>query len=82
MVSRVRYFSFKTIDLRKKHSYLFIILLGLVVWAIWAYSEPVLLTLAMVYFLSGPVMRLVARFRSHPPSQKPESTPGREVHAT
>ncbi len=81
MVSRVRYFSFKAIDLRKKHSYLFIIVLGLIVWAIWAYSEPVLLALAFVYFLSGPVLRLVNRSRSHPPSPKAQESPGREVHA-
>ncbi len=81
MVSRVRYFSFKAIDLRKKHSYLFIIVLGLIVWAIWTYSEPVLLTLALVYFLSGPVLRLVSRFRSHPPSPKTRESTGREVHA-
>lgn len=81
MVSRVRYYSFKNIDLRKKHSYLLIILLGLIVWAIWAYSEPVLLAIAMVYFLHGPVMRLFSRPRSHPPSHKPESAEGREVHA-
>jgi CDP-diacylglycerol---serine O-phosphatidyltransferase len=81
MVSRVRYFSFKAIDLRKKHSYLFIIVLGLIVWAIWAYSEPVLLVLAFVYFLSGPALRLVHRSHSHPPSPKTQESPGREVHA-
>jgi CDP-diacylglycerol---serine O-phosphatidyltransferase len=82
MVSHVRYFSFKTVDLRKRHSYLFIIVLGLVVWAIWAYSEPVLLTFAFIYFLSGPILRLVNRFRPHPPSPRTQETPGREVHVT
>ncbi|MDE3180296.1 MAG: CDP-diacylglycerol--serine O-phosphatidyltransferase [Acidobacteriota bacterium] len=82
MVSRVRYFSFKAIDLRKKHSYLLIIILGLVVWAIWAYSEPVLLFLAMVYFLHGPVMRLITRSRTHPPAETQEAAPGRQVSVT
>lgn len=82
MVSRMRYFSFKGIDLRKKHSYLFIIVLGLIVWAIWAYSEPVLLALACVYFLSGPVLRLINKFHTHPPSPKTQESPGREVHVT
>ncbi|MGH9407743.1 MAG: CDP-diacylglycerol--serine O-phosphatidyltransferase [Terriglobia bacterium] len=81
MVSRLRYLSFKTVDLRKKRSYLLIILLGLVVWAIWSYSEPVLLALALVYFLSGPALRLISKSRSHPPSHKPESTREREIHA-
>jgi CDP-diacylglycerol--serine O-phosphatidyltransferase len=82
MVSRVRYFSFKTVDLRKKHSYLFIIVLGLIIWAIWAYSEPVLLGLAFVYFLSGPVLRLVNRSHPHPPAARTQESPGREVHVT
>jgi CDP-diacylglycerol---serine O-phosphatidyltransferase len=82
MVSRVRYFSFKTVDLRKKHSYLFIIVLGLIVWAIWAYSEPVLLAFASMYFLSGPILRLVNRSHPHPPSARTQQTPGREVHVT
>jgi CDP-diacylglycerol---serine O-phosphatidyltransferase len=82
MVSRVRYFSFKGVDLRKKHSYLFIIVLGLVVWAIWSYSEPVLLTLAVVYFLSGPALRLINKTHSRPPSPQTRESPGREVHVT
>jgi CDP-diacylglycerol---serine O-phosphatidyltransferase len=82
MVSRVRYFSFKTIDLRKKHSYVFIIVLGLIIWAIWAYSEPVLLSLALVYFLSGPFLRLVNRSHSHPPPPRMQESSSREVHVT
>lgn len=82
MVSRVRYYSFKALNLRKKRSYLMIIFIGLVVWAIWSYSEPVLLALALIYFLHGPVMRLVSRSRSYPPAQKTESTMEREVHVT
>lgn len=82
MVSRVRYFSFKAIDLRKRHSYLFIILLGLIVWAIWAYSEQVLVVLALVYFLHGPVMRLISRRHPRPPAGAPEGAAHRQVSAT
>ncbi|MGH9771500.1 MAG: CDP-diacylglycerol--serine O-phosphatidyltransferase [Candidatus Acidiferrales bacterium] len=82
MISKVRYYSFKVMDLRKKRSHLVIILMGLIVWAIWAYSEPVLLTLATVYFLSGPVMRLIWKFRPRPPASKTESVHSREVHVT
>jgi CDP-diacylglycerol--serine O-phosphatidyltransferase len=82
MVSHVRYFSFKTVDLRKKHSYVFIIVLGLIVWAIWAYSEPVLLAFALSYFFSGPILRLVNRSHPHPPSPRTQETAAREVHAT
>src|SRR5208282_4686861 len=44
MVSRMRYYSFKALDLRKRWSYLAIILIGLIIVGIWIYSEPVLLT--------------------------------------
>ncbi len=75
MVSRVRYYSFKTLDLRRPRSYLVIILLGLIVYLLVAYSEPVLLVLALSYALSGPVNRVTSKFRPRPPA--PE-----EVHAS
>jgi len=68
MVSRVRYYSFKTLDLRRPRSYLVIILLGLVVYLIFTYSEPVLLILALSYALSGPISRVTSKFRPHPPA--------------
>jgi len=68
MVSRVRYYSFKTLDLRRPRSYLVIILLGLVVYLIVTYSEPVLLILALSYALSGPISRITSKFRPHPPA--------------
>lgn len=74
MVSRVRYYSFKTLDLRRPRSYLVIILLGLVVYLVIAYSEPVLLVLALTYALSGPIRSVTSKFRHRPPA--PE-----EVHA-
>jgi CDP-diacylglycerol--serine O-phosphatidyltransferase len=74
MVSRVRYYSFKTLDLRRPRSYMLIILIGLVVYLIVEFSEPVLLTIAVTYALSGPVARLTSRLRPHPPAPK-------EVHA-
>jgi len=75
MVSRVRYYSFKTLDLRRPRSYLVIILLGLVAYMLVAYSEQVLLILALSYALSGPISRGTSKFRPRPPA--PE-----EVHAS
>jgi len=75
MVSRMRYYSFKTLDLRRRRSYIAIIFLGLIIWAIWVYSEHVLLTIALTYALSGIILRISSKFRSHPPA--PE-----EVHVT
>jgi CDP-diacylglycerol--serine O-phosphatidyltransferase len=75
MVSRMRYYSFKTLDLRKRRSYLGIIAIGVVIGGIWFFSEPVLLTIAVIYAVSGIVLRITAKFRPHPPL--PE-----EVHAS
>ena len=66
MVSRMRYYSFKTLDLRRRRSYIAIILLGLIVWGIWVYSEPVLLSMALIYSLSGILLRIISKFRPHP----------------
>ena len=74
MVSRMRYWSFKTLDLRKRRSYLAIIVIGLIIVGIWLFSEPVLLTLAVTYAISGIVLRIISKIRPHPPA--PE-----EVHA-
>jgi len=74
MVSRMRYWSFKTLNLRKRRSYLGIILIGLIIGGIWFYSEPVLLFLGIAYAISGIILRFIPKFRPHPPA--PE-----EVHA-
>ena len=74
MVSRMRYYSFKTLDLRKRRSYVGIIFIGLIIVGIWRFSEPVLLTLGVTYAISGIVLKIVSKIRPHPPA--PE-----EVHA-
>jgi CDP-diacylglycerol--serine O-phosphatidyltransferase len=79
MVSRLRYPTFKTVDLRRRRSYMGIILIGIAVYAIWAYSEYVLLVVAVVYAFYGPAARLASKLRPHPPST---SSAGTEVHAT
>jgi len=74
MVSRVRYYTFKTLDLRRRRPYVTTILIGLVIWAIVFYSEPVLLTIALTYALSGIIQRMPGKTRPSPPAPK-------EVHA-
>jgi CDP-diacylglycerol--serine O-phosphatidyltransferase len=74
MVSRMRYYSFKTLDLRRRRSYVAIIFLGLIIWGIWVYSEPLLLIIALAYALSGIVLRITSKFRPHRPAPQ-------EVHA-
>jgi CDP-diacylglycerol---serine O-phosphatidyltransferase len=75
MVSKVRYPSFKAIDLRRRRPYVVIIFIGLIIYAIWTYSEPVLLAIALVYVSSGPVSKFVSKIRPNPPAPQ-------EVHAS
>jgi CDP-diacylglycerol--serine O-phosphatidyltransferase len=74
MVSRMRYYSFKALDLRKRRSYLGIIAIALIIVGIWRFSEPVLLTIALTYTISGIILKITSKLRPNPPA--PE-----EVHA-
>ena len=75
MVSTLRYPSFKHVISSKPRSPLIVLIVGAVA-IIWAWSQPVLLALAITYVLSGIVMRiggLVRRQkRSRPPAPIPE----------
>jgi CDP-diacylglycerol--serine O-phosphatidyltransferase len=73
MVSRLRYPSFKHIDLRRARPYAAIILIGLAIYLVYAYSEYVLLLVSVGYMMSGPLTRLLTH--RHPPP------PPQEVHA-
>jgi len=78
MVSRWRYYSFKDIDLRRRHPLFLVVSIAGLVAAIWFYSEPVLLCIAMSYALSGMVTRaggIIRRIvrRLHPRPLPPES---------
>ncbi len=68
MISTVRYHTFKTFDLRRQRPFVVMILIVLVVYLIWAYSEWILLALASMYAAAGPVLRVVSHLRHHPPS--------------
>ena len=75
MVSRVRYYTFKTLDLRRRRPYVTIILIGMIIWAIVFYSEPVLLILALTYALSGILHEIPFRGRPRPPAPAEVRTP-------
>jgi CDP-diacylglycerol--serine O-phosphatidyltransferase len=70
MVSTWRFYSFKEIDLRRRHPFRLIILIGLLIAAIRFFSEYVLFALGMVYMLSGVLARLLysLRRRGSPPA--------------
>jgi CDP-diacylglycerol---serine O-phosphatidyltransferase len=74
MVSRVRYPSFKNVDLGRARQYVVVILLGLFCLFVYLYSEIALLLFTVGYMMSGPTARLLSRHRPSPPSPQ-------EVHA-
>ena len=67
MVSRVRYYSFKALDLRRRRSYVTIIFIGLIILAIFFYSETVLLILALTYAISGLIHEIPGKSHSSNP---------------
>jgi CDP-diacylglycerol--serine O-phosphatidyltransferase len=74
MVSTWRYYSFKGISLNKPYKPLLIVVLGALIYAIWNWSQPVLLAMAAVYLGSGIVIRvggLVRRRFRHTPHHPP-----------
>lgn len=79
MISTWRFYSFKDIDFRRPHPARLIILMGLLIAAVWYFSEYVLFFIALVYMLSGVLARLiyVVRRPSPPPpptySEAPEA---------
>ncbi|MFB3916714.1 MAG: CDP-diacylglycerol--serine O-phosphatidyltransferase [Terriglobales bacterium] len=73
MVSTWRFYSFKDIDLRRRHPFRLIVLIGALIAGIYFFSQWVLFILALVYMLSGVVARLfyVVRRRGAPPPSPP-----------
>ena len=63
MVSTVKYHSFKELDLKKRRPYQTLLLVAALIWSVFYYSEYVLLTMAVVYVSSGPVVKLVQTVR-------------------
>lgn len=74
MVSTWRYYSFKGLNLNKPRKPLLIVVLGALIYAIWNWSQPVLLAMAIAYVGGGIVIRIGGiirrRFRHtpHPPA--------------
>lgn len=77
LVSRWRYYSFKDIDLRRRRRFITVVFMATLVAAIWFYSEPVLLAIALVYVGSGVLTRVggVFRRRFHHPVPPPRDLP-------
>src|SRR3984885_15327792 len=69
MVSTWRFYSFKDIDFRSRHPFRLIIFLGLVIAAIFQFSQYMLFAIALLYTFSGVFWRLqwIFRRRKQPP---------------
>jgi CDP-diacylglycerol--serine O-phosphatidyltransferase len=76
MVSTFRYKSFKKIDLRKRWSYRFAILLAAIVFVIYNLPRATFLLIALLYTLSGPLAAIANRLRPRPPSASDGETRG------
>jgi CDP-diacylglycerol---serine O-phosphatidyltransferase len=63
MTSTIRYYSFKDLPWTRKQPSLTIVLLGLMVAAIWRYSEYVLVILASAYAVTGIVLHVIRLLR-------------------
>lgn len=75
MVCTWRFYSFKDIDMKRQHPFTNFMLLAGMVWAIWAFSGPVLFFIAITYMLSGVLARLsyVLRKPAAPPLAQTET---------
>jgi CDP-diacylglycerol---serine O-phosphatidyltransferase len=78
MVSTLRYRSFKSLDLRSRRSYVYVVVIAAVIALAITHPEWVLLTTATLYTISGPIMQVVSLGRRRgdaPPPMVPH-----EVH--
>jgi hypothetical protein len=63
MTSAIRYYSFKDLPWKRKQPSLTIVLLGVMVAAIWRYSEIVLVILASTYAVMGVALHVIRLLR-------------------
>jgi CDP-diacylglycerol---serine O-phosphatidyltransferase len=70
MISTWRYYSFKDINLRSPRSPIILVILSGLIYGIWNYSQIVLLLLALMYVMSGIVIRFVGILRRLRPSAR------------
>lgn len=66
MVSPIRYYSFKHLDLGRRRSSLNVVGIALLIALIWKFSRPVLLIIAVSYLLTGLLALARRRLLGHP----------------
>lgn len=65
MVSTIRHTSFKTINPRQRNPARLILLIGILVSAVWFYSQYALLAMATLYATHGVIGKVIGFFRRH-----------------
>ncbi|MEM7248687.1 MAG: CDP-diacylglycerol--serine O-phosphatidyltransferase [Acidobacteriota bacterium] len=75
MVSQVRYFSFKDLDLERRRRHWALLAVGLTMVALAAWPAIVLPAAALAYLAHGPVMRLTGGRRTQPSTASLETAP-------
>lgn len=76
MVCTWRYRSFKDLNLRQPHSPLILIAMGGIIFAIWNWSQQMLVIMASIYVGSGIAVRIAGVLRRHfprPPASHPRA---------
>ena len=79
MISTWRYWSFKDLNLLRPRTPLILVVMGIVIYGIFYWSQPVLLILASIYVGSGIAIRLgglIRRHFPHTPKANPEAQIG------
>jgi CDP-diacylglycerol--serine O-phosphatidyltransferase len=79
MVSTWRYPSFKQLTVSKPRTPLIVLLVGVIVFLIWNWSQPVLLAMASAYVVSGIVIRIGSFIRRHRKPRPRASLPEHQV---
>ena len=79
MVSNWRYPSFKQISVLTPHTPLIVLLIGGVAFAIWNWSQPVLLAFATAYVSSGILLRIGGLVRRHKRMRSPSPLPEHQI---
>ena len=84
MVSKIRYYSFKDLDLRRRQPPLVLLFLALVLVAVFTHPQVMLLLMASTYVVHGLLLKLWSLFSrsksAAPPSDVPVSSP--DAHQT
>jgi CDP-diacylglycerol--serine O-phosphatidyltransferase len=75
MISTVRYYSFKDLDMKKSRPRWIFLAAGALLWSIISYSEYVLLILTTIYVTSGPIIILLHLVRRFLPGSVTSSEP-------